>query len=229
MPNAERGNYDLAVFDVAGTTVEEHQSVYAALEGAIRAAGVDPTPAQVQSWMGADKQEAIASALLSAARVEPSREAVLGIYGDFRERLRVLYEATPPEPLPGIPAAIAALRTAGVRVALTTGFSREVTDELLKTLDWTDGVVDTVVSAEEVGAGRPAPFMIFEAMRRTGVFDVRRVLVAGDTIRDLQAGVNAGAGAVVGVLTGAQDATALGAVPHTHLLASVADIPGLVL
>jgi phosphoglycolate phosphatase-like HAD superfamily hydrolase len=69
--------------------------------------------------------------------------------------------------------------------------------------------------------------MIFRAMELTGVTDVARVLVAGDTTRDLQAGSNAGAGAVVGVLTGALDAPALGRTRHTHLLAGVADLPGL--
>ena len=35
---------------------------------------------------------------------------------------------------------------------------------------------------------------------------------------DLEAGTNAGAGAVIGVLTGAHDRTTLSAVPHTELI-----------
>jgi phosphoglycolate phosphatase-like HAD superfamily hydrolase len=62
-------------------------------------------------------------------------------------------------------------------------------------------------------------------MGRLGSYDVARVLVAGDTPRDLQAGTNSGASLVVGVLTGAGDATELGAHRHTHLLASVAELP----
>jgi phosphoglycolate phosphatase-like HAD superfamily hydrolase len=53
------------------------------------------------------------------------------------------------------------------------------------------------------------------------------VLVAGDTPRDLAAGTNSGAATVVGVLSGASDADELGAHRHTHLLPSVADLPGL--
>jgi phosphoglycolate phosphatase-like HAD superfamily hydrolase len=53
------------------------------------------------------------------------------------------------------------------------------------------------------------------------------VLVAGDTPRDLEAGTNSGAAMVVGVLSGASDADELGAHRHTHLLPSVADLPGL--
>lgn len=57
--------------------------------------------------------------------------------------------------------------------------------------------------------------------------DVRRVLTAGDTILDLQAGANAGAAVVIGVLNGTQSMEQLGKTRHTHLLAGVADLPGL--
>jgi phosphoglycolate phosphatase-like HAD superfamily hydrolase len=66
--------------------------------------------------------------------------------------------------------------------------------------------------------------MIFRAMEATGVDAVARVLVAGDTVLDLQAGANAGAGFVVGVLSGGLPAETLGAVRHTHLLPGVADL-----
>jgi phosphoglycolate phosphatase-like HAD superfamily hydrolase len=69
--------------------------------------------------------------------------------------------------------------------------------------------------------------MIEHAMALTGVTDPRHVVVAGDTLRDLEAGANAGAALVVGVLTGAQDAAALEAGPSTHVIASAADLPDL--
>jgi phosphoglycolate phosphatase-like HAD superfamily hydrolase len=69
--------------------------------------------------------------------------------------------------------------------------------------------------------------MIYRAMEHLGVQDISHVLVAGDTPRDLQAGTNAGAGFVVGVLSGASDEAELSAYPHTHLLSSVADLPEL--
>jgi phosphoglycolate phosphatase-like HAD superfamily hydrolase len=69
--------------------------------------------------------------------------------------------------------------------------------------------------------------MIFLAMERTGVHDARSVVVVGDTPLDLQAGTNAGAGGVVGVLTGTHGWQSLGAVRHTHLIPSVADLPAL--
>jgi phosphoglycolate phosphatase-like HAD superfamily hydrolase len=96
-------------------------------------------------------------------------------------------------------------------------------------LGWDGAVLDAVVTVDEVSAGRPAPFMIFRSMEVAGVTEVSRVLVAGDTVRDLEAGVNAGAAFVVGVLTGGMNAAELGMVRHTHLLRGVGDLPALVL
>ncbi|WP_062432878.1 phosphonatase-like hydrolase [Herbidospora daliensis] len=210
---------ELVVLDVAGTTIEEHGSVYEALEAAVRAAGATPTPEEVHRWMGAGKREAIAG-LLGA----PSEAA----YQDFRARLASLYATKPPYPLPGVAEAVTRLRDAGVKVALTTGFDREVATGLLESVGWT-GFFDAVICVDDVPAGRPAPYMIFRAMEATGVTDVRAVLTAGDTVRDLEAGTRAGASMVVGVLTGAQDAVDLGAVAHTHILAGAARIPDLLL
>ncbi|MFI6883155.1 phosphonatase-like hydrolase [Streptosporangium canum] len=218
---------ELAVLDIAGTTVEEHGAVYIALEEAVRAAGGHPTPADIRRWMGADKREAITALLSGEPGGAPERRTVDAVFADFRDRLDAAYADRPPAPLPGVPEALATLRAAGVKVALTTGFDRGVTDALLAQIGWRDGFLDAVVCVDDVAAGRPAPYMIFRAMEATGVRDVSRVLTAGDTVRDLEAGSNAGAGIVVGVLTGGLDATALGAARHTHLLPGVADIPGL--
>lgn len=208
---------DLVVLDMAGTTVEEHGLVYKALADTMIAAGGSAD--DVGRWMGADKYEAISSML---GRSEVDTE-----FADFHERLAKYYAETPPSPIPGVPEALAQLRSQGVKVALTTGFDRPIVDGLLDVLGWREGVLDAVVCVDDVSAGRPAPYMIFKAMELTGVRDVRRVLAAGDTTRDLQAGMNAGAGFVVGVLSGSQTAEELGTVRHTHLLNSVADVPAL--
>ena len=116
-----------------------------------------------------------------------------------------------------------------MKVALTTGFSADVHGPLLHALGWNvPDTVDAIVCTDDVPAARPAPYMIFRAMERCGVLDVGRVLVAGDTPRDLAAGINAGAGAVVGVATGDLTLEALGRHRHTHLLASLATLPDLV-
>jgi phosphonatase-like hydrolase len=221
---------ELAALDMAGTTIEEHGDVYAALRAAVEAEGAAVDDALVQRWMGTDKREAITELVAAGGGGRLAGPPVERAYERFRSLLEERYRARPPVPLPGVPEALAALRAAGVRVALTTGFARDVAEPLLASLGWTVGgdLVDAMVCADDVPAGRPAPYLVFRAMERTGVRRVDRVLVAGDTLADLRSGTNAGAAAVVGVATGALGLDALGAERHTHLLRSVADLPALV-
>ena len=213
---------------MAGTTVEEHGAVYAALRVAVETHTGLEIPADVMSrWSGTSKYEATIG-LLTELTGSAAPDAVEKVYADFRERLTAAYTATPPTPLPGVTDAIATLRASGVKVVLQTGYSRDIAESILTAMGWSVGeTVDGLVTSDQVAASRPAPFLIFHAMELAGVTDVRRVLVAGDTANDLGAGTSAGAGFVVGVLTGASSAEQLGRHRHTHLLASAAELPTL--
>ncbi|WP_420037419.1 phosphonatase-like hydrolase [Streptomyces sp. cg28] len=220
---------ELAVFDMAGTTIEEHGAVYEALRHAVEATGVTVDPADLQTWMGTDKREAIA-ALVRIGGGTPDADLVERQYEVFRTYLKQRYEEVPPEPIAQADKTFDELRARGVKIALTTGFSADVALPLLASLGWSveeGGNLDAVVTADEVRRGRPAPYMIHRAMEKCGVLDVRTVLVAGDTVVDLEAGTHAGAGVVVGVLTGQLTREQLEAHPHTHVVDSVADVPGL--
>nr|WP_258074153.1 HAD family hydrolase [Arthrobacter sp. Y81] len=210
-----------------------------------RETGAGTTAEGVQAWMGADKVEAI-TALIEAGGGTASAKTVRNAFARFKKLLADSYAANPPKPLPGVEDAIRELQGRGVKVALTTGFSRDVAEPLLAGLGWTiahDGgstgggsgttggapggiVLDAVVCADDVAAGRPAPYMIHRAMEITGIQDVREVLAAGDTSNDLLAATRAGVTAV-GVLTGKLDRTALQQHPHHHILDGVGDIPAV--
>ncbi|GAA3850719.1 phosphonatase-like hydrolase [Saccharothrix violaceirubra] len=207
----------LAALDIAGTTVDEGGAVYRTLASVVADRGID---ADIRPWMGADKREALA-ALTGTDDVED-------LHTEFVTRLRAEYAATPPTPLPGVTEALATLRANGVRVVLTTGFDRQITDPLLESVGWrVDEHLDAVVCASEVGGGRPLPHMIHRAMALTGTTDPADVLVAGDTVLDVRAGRAADAGYVVAVLTGAQTKAELSAEHPTHVLAGVRDVPTL--
>jgi phosphoglycolate phosphatase len=226
----------LVACDMAGTTIDEHGDVYEALAQCVEETGAATTPEAVQEWMGADKVEAI-TALIQAGGGTPDPVTVAAAFTRFKELLGQFYDANPPVALEGVEEAFRELRSQGVKVALTTGFSRDVVEPLLTRLGWAVAVpgatmgepgtvLDAVVCSDDVAAGRPAPHMIHRAMELTGVQDVRAVIAAGDTVNDLAAANNAGVTAV-GVLTGKLDRQALAAHPHHHILGGVKDIPAL--
>lgn len=211
----------LAVLDIAGTTVEEGGAVYRVLADVVADHGASASETDIRRWMGADKREALAALTGDGGAVET-------LHAAFVERLRAAYADVPPTPLPGVPEALAALRASGVRVVLTTGFDRQITDPMLTVLGWSVGAtVDGVVCASEVAGGRPEPHMIYRAMEQAGVTDPGAVLVAGDTVLDIRAGHAAGAAIVAAVLTGAQTRAELNAGRPTHILGGVRDIPAL--
>lgn len=220
----------LVSLDMAGTTIAEAGTVYAVLRSTVEdATGRAIDDALLSTWGGTSKHAAIGG-LLEALGEDTSRQDEL--FEEFRATLRARYLADKPSIIPGVREAVASLRAAGVRVALQTGYSRDVADLLLDIVGWSVGAggpadVDALVTSDEVPASRPAPFLIHRSMELTGVTSVDEVLVAGDTANDLRAGVAAGARYVVGVLTGADTAEQLGRNRHTHLLPSVADIPDL--
>jgi phosphoglycolate phosphatase len=221
---------ELAAFDMAGTTIDDHGLVYVALQEAVEETGAPVATDDLQHWMGADKVTAI-TALMERGGQDPTAERVAAAFARFRAILAERYAATPPVALPGVEAAIAELRARGIKVALTTGFDDDVAHPLLESLGWrvgsgADATVDAVVTTSDVAAGRPAPYMIHRAMEKTGVHNVRNVLAAGDTAVDVQAGRNAGA-ISVGVLTGKLTRELLAQLPSDHVLVSVAEVPEL--
>ena len=217
------GRFALACLDMAGTTVHDDGAVEAAFDDALASVGIgEGSPrlaearALVRETMGWSKADVFA-ALLEPAEAERATAAFAAAY----EGLVARGGATE---VPGALAVLRALRARGVLVCLSTGFAPSTRDALLDALGWR-GEVDLALSPADVGRGRPAPDLVLGAMERLGVSDPGAVAVAGDTVSDLQAGAAAGAGAVIGVLTGAHDRAALEAAPHTAI---IEDITGLI-
>jgi phosphonatase-like hydrolase len=212
---------ELVIFDLAGTTVEDHGEVPLAFTAALAEHGIEATHERIKNVRGSSKRQALLQFI--PAGPEQARLAE-EVYDSFKAHLAQRYADEGVRPMVGAALAFRSLRERGVRVALNTGFDREMTRFLLGALGWTDGMVDAVVCGEDVTRGRPAPYLIFRAMENTGTSSVHRVANVGDTTLDLQAGYNAGVRWNIGVLSGAHDRQALERVPHTHLLPSVAEV-----
>jgi phosphonatase-like hydrolase len=223
-------DYDLVVFDIAGTTVYDGDAVGTCLRRALEeVAGVSLSRDQVNAYMGIPKPVAIKSLLEQhqGRRADPAR--VDAVHRDFESRMLEYYRSGPEvKEVEGAEEVFRELREMGLKVALDTGFGRPITDAVLARLGWTvPRVVDATVTSDDVAAGRPAPDMVFRAMKLTGVTDPRRVVKVGDTPSDLQEGRNAGCGMVVGVTSGSHTAEQLRPYPHTALIESIRDLPGI--
>jgi phosphonatase-like hydrolase len=213
----------LAVLDMAGTTVADDGLVIEAFTTALSELDTDRAAAldYVRRTMGESKIVVFRHlAGGDEARAAQANAAFEKAYGG-------LIDAGWAMPVEGAEETIRELRGRGVKVALTTGFSRTTQDRLLAALDWTD-LADLTLCPAEAGRGRPYPDMVLTAVVRLRVDDVRAVAVAGDTTYDVLSGLRAGASIVAGVLTGAHDRATLTAAGATHVLDSVADLPAVI-
>ena len=216
----------LVVFDMAGTTIEDSGQVPEAFTTVLRRHGIELSEAAVRAVRGASKRDAIRHFVSQhhTARVEALTDE---IFSDFRDYLSGLFKAGGVKPVAGAAQTFTWLRERGIKIALNTGFDRLTTDLIIDAVGWKSGVADVIVCGDDVALGRPAPYLIFHSMEATGVTSVHQVMCVGDTVLDLQAGRNAGARQVIGVLSGAHKKEQLEKEPHTRLLASVAALPSI--
>lgn len=223
---------ELVVFDMAGTTVRDDDAVNRCLRQALAEAGVTVTRDAVNRVMGIPKPLAIETLLREQSPgTAPSATQIADIHDDFLVRMIRFYQTDPNVvEMPGATAAFRALKQAGVKVALDTGFSRPIVTVILERLGWSRSeLLDATVTSDEVPRGRPHPDLLFEAMRRTGVADARKVAKVGDTPSDLQEGRAAGCALVIGVTNGTHTRAQLEPHPHTHLVPNLAALLPLVI
>lgn len=218
---------ELAVLDMAGTTVRDDGVVERSFVEAMTEMGLDPEGdvlaqhlAYVRSTMGQQKIEVFRALFHDEQKAVEANRRFEGAFGRAVARGEI-------EPLPGAEAALDALRAEGVRICLTTGFSPATREQVLDVLGWRD-LVDLALSPEDGIRGRPHPDLVLWAVMRLGIRAVQCVAVAGDTVSDLEAGTRAGATIVAGVLTGAHSKEQLEVTPHTHLLHAVDELPGVI-
>jgi phosphonatase-like hydrolase len=219
----------LVIFDMAGTTVEDRGQVPATFAATLAAHNITITAEEITRVRGAAKRQAIRSLLPARFREDASaRQAaeaeVEKIYREFRHNLITAYRDGGARCVAGADTVIRDLRASGVKVALTTGFDRDIATLLLSIIGWTRHTIDVIVCGDDVPNGRPAPDMILMAMKLTGVEDATRVANVGDTTLDLESAASAGVCWNVGVLTGAHTREVLERAPHTHIIESVAEL-----
>ena len=222
---APKGRVRLIVLDVGGTIIEDHGEVPEAMHNALANGGVEVSFAEIGEWRGASKRGMVRHFVELRTKPDAKREALIeSIYRDFSTQTNKAYANV--KPIAGAEDAIRALRKDGYLVATSTGFDRMLTDMVFRKLGWREYFVATITS-DDVVDGRPSPFMLFHAMEAAHVDSVAEVVAVGDTPLDLQAASNAALRGIIGVYSGAATKERLEKERHTHILASVAELPGL--
>ncbi len=83
-------------------------------------------------------------------------------------------------------------RDRGLKIGSSTGYTRELMEVVTAAAATQGYVADCVLCSEDAPKCRPAPFLLFEAAKRMGVYPMWHVVKVDDTPVGIQAGRNAG-------------------------------------
>ncbi|MFC5931336.1 phosphonatase-like hydrolase [Cryobacterium melibiosiphilum] len=222
----EELDVELVVLDMAGTTVRDDGLVERAFVVAARAVGLATTDDALEAALDYVR-ETMGQSKIQVFRALTENEDVANAANVAFEAayLELVIEAGVTA-IDGAEDLFRELRDYGVKIALTTGFSRATQDALLDALGWAD-LIDLTLCPGDAGRGRPFPDLNLTALLRTGATSVSGMVVVGDTASDMLAGVNAGAGLVVGVLSGTHDEETLEDAGADVIIDSIADLAEL--
>lgn len=202
------------IFDWAGTTVDF--GCFAPVNVFIdifKEANIEVTMAEAREPMGMLKIDHI-RAMLSMPRISAAWEEQYG--RPFNEQdVNNLYAAFEPglmasltdytTPIQGVTNTIEVLRSAGLKIGSTTGYTNTMMDVVVPNAAAKGYSPDVYVTADETGSiGRPYPYMIYRNMELLKLSASWKVVKVGDTTSDIKEAVNAGVWAV-GVIIGSSE------------------------
>lgn len=233
----------LVVFDMAGTTVQDKKEVETCFANACEYVGLNVSEERILALQGYSKVEVFKMLWEEKIGKEHPEynENVIYSYDYFRLILEDHYRKSEVLPTEGCLEIFDFLRKNNVKIALTTGFYRVVTNIILEKLGWLDGleynyvntsgksIIDVSIASDEVPKGRPEPYMIQRAMKLMGVSDPFEVINIGDTPSDLKSGVRAGCRMSLGVVNGTHTRQQLTILRNDGLLDSLKDLKDIII
>ena len=190
------------VFDWAGTIVDHgSRAPVAALQDVFAGAGAAVTVAEARLSMGIAKKDHI-RCILQLQRVKeewtrqrgtaPCETDVEALYAEFvPKQLECLGGFS--RAIAGVPETFEALRSRGIKIGSTTGYTRPMLDFLVDRAREQGFEPDCAICPGDVpGGGRPAPWMCYLNAIRLEVSPLWSAVKIGDTPSDIGEGVNAG-------------------------------------
>jgi len=220
----------LVIFDIAGTTVLDDNNVAKAFQKAFDENGVYINIEDATPLMGYHKPLAI-QILLKQKGIVPDAGLVQDIHDAFEKEMIYFYRYAPEvKAVKGAEEIFKKLKADGLRIALNTGFSRNVADAIIERFQWKEkGLIDDLIASDEVEKGRPSTDMIEQLMFRSGLTDPKEVAKVGDTTVDIEEGKNAGCQYVIGVTWGAGREDELAGMQPSHLISDMMNVPEIIL
>jgi len=206
-----RGSLKGAILDWAGTTMDYgvYAPVVVFLE-VFRRQGVEITMAEARAPMGMHKKEhlrRIAESPAVSARWrqvkgrEVQAEDIETMFADFVP-LQLACLARYAQLIPGSLEALADFRARRMLTGTTTGYTRVMVDVVLEEARRQGYAPDCTVAADEVPAGRPAPYACWKIAIQLRVWPAEACIKIGDTVPDIGEGLNAGMWTIALALTG---------------------------
>jgi phosphonoacetaldehyde hydrolase len=189
------------ILDWAGTTVDYGCfAPVAVFIEVFRRQGVTVTPQQARGPMGLAKRDHILT-LAALPEVEAQWQSVHGrpcTQGDidamYRDSVPLQADsvANYATLIPGTNEVVAESRARGMKIGSCTGYSRPIMNRLLPVAEQQGYVPDAVILPDDVPAGRPLPWMIFQNLIAMQVYPLAACVKVGDTLTDIEEGLNAG-------------------------------------
>lgn len=189
------------IFDWAGTMVDYGSRAPATVfQEIFRGEGVEITAAQAREPMGMAKRQHIL-AITKMPDVAARWQSKYGKSADDNDVDR-MYEKFLPlqkkvladhgDMIPGAVETFKWCMENKIRVGSSTGYTRELMEVVVPVAAEAGYQPEVVLCAEDAPAGRPAPWLIFECMKRLNVYPASEVVKVDDTVVGIEAGINAG-------------------------------------
>ena len=206
-----RGAIKAVILDWAGTSVDYGSfAPTAVFLRLFESQGVQITAEDARSGMGLMKKDhlrtilsrsTVAEAWKSAHSASYSEVDIDNLFGNFVP-MQVSVLAEYAEPIRGLREVIKDLRERGIKIGSTTGYIRSMMGVLAPEAKKRGYAPDCIVCPDEVPAGRPYPWMCYRNAIELGVYPLQAMVKVGDTLVDIEEGLNASMWAVGVSLTG---------------------------
>ncbi len=189
------------ILDWAGTAID-HGSIapVSVLQRLFEAHEVPISSAEARAYMGLLKRDHIEKTLeiprVHAAwtqrhQTAPDDATTGALFAEFIP-LQMACLAQHSTLIPGVGDAVGRMRARGLKIGTSTGYTRPMLDLLLDKAAEQGYRPDSSVCPDDVGAGRPYPYMCYANAIRMKVYPLRAMVKVGDTASDIDEGRNAG-------------------------------------